>query len=42
MQVDKILDILENDYPDAACELNYETEFELLIATILSGSMYRY
>jgi len=37
MQVDRILDILENNYPDAECELNYETEFELLIATILSA-----
>ena len=33
--VNKILDKLEEIYPDAQCELNYETPFELLIATIL-------
>ena len=32
-----ILDILEETYPDAECELNYKTPFELLIATILSA-----
>ena len=35
--VNKILDILEEIYPDAQCELNYTTAFELLIATILSA-----
>lgn len=35
--VNKILDILEKTYPDARCELNYTTPFELLIATILSA-----
>ena len=35
--VNKILDKLEEIYPDAQCELNYETPFELLIATILSA-----
>lgn len=35
--VDKILDLLEEIYPDAKCELNYTTAFELLIATILSA-----
>lgn len=35
--VKKILDILEETYPDAECELNYTTPFELLIATILSA-----
>lgn len=35
--VNKILDVLEETYPDAKCELNYETPFELLIATILSA-----
>ena len=39
--VNKILDKLEEIYPDAKCELNYTTPFELLIATILSASMYR-
>lgn len=33
----KILDILEQTYPDAECELNYTSAFELLIATILSA-----
>ncbi|SHH28532.1 endonuclease III [Tepidibacter thalassicus] len=37
MEVDKILDILEKTYPDAKCELNYKTPFELLVATILSA-----
>lgn len=35
--VNKILDVLEETYPDAKCELNYTTAFELLIATILSA-----
>lgn len=35
--INKILDILEETYPDAKCELNYTTPFELLIATILSA-----
>lgn len=35
--VNKILDKLEEIYPDAKCELNYTTPFELLIATILSA-----
>ena len=35
--VNKILDELEKLYPDAKCELNYGTAFELLIATILSA-----
>jgi endonuclease-3 len=35
--VNKILDVLEATYPDAQCELNYTTPFELLIATILSA-----
>lgn len=35
--VNKILDILEDTYPNAKCELNYTTAFELLIATILSA-----
>jgi len=36
-EINKILDILQNTYPDAECELNYTTPFELLIATILSA-----
>ena len=35
--IKKILDILEQTYPDAECELNYTNAFELLIATILSA-----
>ena len=35
--IDEILDILEEIYPDAKCELNFTTPFELLIATILSA-----
>lgn len=33
----KIVDILKDTYPDAKCELNYETPLQLLIATILSA-----
>lgn len=36
-EVDKILDILEQLYPDARAELNHSNSFELLIATILSA-----
>ena len=32
-----ILDILKEDYPDAKCELNLESPFQLLVATILSA-----
>jgi endonuclease-3 len=35
--VDDILEILYQTYPDAHCELNYTSPFELLIATILSA-----
>lgn len=34
---EKILDLLKKEYPDAACELNYGTPFQLLVATILSA-----
>ncbi|AGF58879.1 endonuclease-3 [Clostridium saccharoperbutylacetonicum] len=33
----KIVDILKKAYPDAKCELNYETPLQLLVATILSA-----
>lgn len=33
----KILDILEENYPQAKCELNYGTPFQLLVATMLSA-----
>lgn len=35
--VTKILQILDQEYPDASCSLNYTTPLELLIATILSA-----
>lgn len=34
---EKIFSILEEEYPDACCELHYKTPFQLLIATILSA-----
>lgn len=33
----EIINILKETYPDAKCELNYETPFQLLVATILSA-----
>lgn len=33
----KIVEILKETYPDAQCELNYKTPFQLLVATILSA-----
>lgn len=33
----KIVEILKEAYPDAKCELNFETPLQLLIATILSA-----
>ena len=30
----EILEILKEEYPDARCELNHETPFQLLVATI--------
>lgn len=33
----KIVEILKETYPDAKCELNYKTPFQLLVATILSA-----
>jgi len=33
----KILEVLAKTYPDAKCELNFSTPFELLVATILSA-----
>lgn len=33
----KILDYMEELYPDARCELNYQKDYELLIATVLSA-----
>lgn len=36
-EADHCLDILEETYPDAKCELEHRTPFELLVATILSA-----
>ncbi|MBS4536590.1 endonuclease III [Clostridium sp. D2Q-14] len=36
-EIDKVLDILKDLYPDAQSELNFTNPFELLIATILSA-----
>lgn len=33
----EILEILKETYPDAKCELNHETPFQLLVATCLSA-----
>lgn len=37
VDVDAVLQLLAETYPDADCELNYTTPFELLVATILSA-----
>jgi endonuclease III len=36
-RISAIVDGLEELYPDAHCELNFETPFQLLVATILSA-----
>ncbi|MCT4619956.1 MAG: endonuclease III [Marinisporobacter sp.] len=36
-EIAEILETLEEMYPDAECELNYQNPFQLLIATILSA-----
>ena len=36
-EVNTVLDLLRQDYPDAGPELHFRNEFELLIATILSA-----
>ena len=33
----EILEVLKADYPDAKCELNHNSPFQLLVATILSA-----
>lgn len=35
--MDQVLALLKSAYPDAHCELDYRTPFELLVATILSA-----
>lgn len=37
LRTKRILEGLKETYPDARCELNYETPFQLLVATILSA-----
>ena len=37
MKIDSIESYLEELYPDARCELNYNKDYELLIATMLSA-----
>ncbi len=36
-RLDKIIEGLRNTYPDAHCELDFQTPFQLIIATILSA-----
>lgn len=36
-EVLEVIEILKETYPDAKCELDFETPFQLLIATILSA-----
>ena len=36
-EIREVIDELEKLYPDAECELNFTTPFELLVATILSA-----
>ena len=35
--INKIIEILDNEYPDAVCSLDFETPLQLLIAVILSA-----
>ncbi|MBV1758918.1 MAG: endonuclease III [Dethiosulfatibacter sp.] len=37
IEIDLILEKLKESYPDARCELDYQSPFQLLIATILSA-----
>ena len=36
-RADEIWDLLREEYPDAHCELDYDTPFQLAVATILSA-----
>jgi len=36
-KIDKILNFLNNQFPEAKCELNYSTPYQLLVAVILSA-----
>ncbi len=37
MKSEEVLNVLDEYYPDARCELNYTKDYELLIATVLSA-----
>lgn len=37
VQVDEVLNLLSMTYPEAECELNFNTPFELLVAVMLSA-----
>ena len=37
VRISEIIDILKSEYPNSKCSLNYETAFQLLVATILSA-----
>ena len=37
MKSEEVLKYLDDLFPDARCELNYNKDYELLIATILSA-----
>ncbi len=36
-KIEEVLEILDKTYPDAHCELNFNTPFQLLVATMLSA-----
>lgn len=36
-KIEEVLEILDKTYPDARCELNFNTPFQLLVATMLSA-----
>lgn len=36
-KAEKVVDLLNKDYPDVKCGLDYDTHFQLLVATILSA-----
>lgn len=36
-KVNEILDLLEKEYPDAECALDYDSVFHLLLAVVLSA-----
>ena len=37
IRMSDIINILKREYPDAKCSLNYDSPFQLLVATILSA-----